>query len=477
MSKVEGVLIREPLTPSGAVNVSENTPVVQMVSTYGIPKKSEEFIVLDGTITTDDRGFVMSTGTTAFSFAVLRSRRPLIYRGVEGVRIEIAAMFSTGIANSTQRAGGFSVSDAVHFGYDGTSFGTLHSFDGAVEVQTLTLTVAASGAETATITLDGTGYSVSLTSGSLEHNAFEIMEDLNVQAVADWIFVQNGATVVAEANRAVDKTGAFTFSSTGTAAGAFVETNQGTAQTVNWTAQTNWSEGIFTGFDPTKTNVYVITYCNGYGNIQYWIQNPTTSFFDLVHTLPQNNVGTRALFENPSLNVGWVVGSFGSTTDLIVSGSEASLNIQGKNILTTTGESQGNIKSIATTETNILTIRNRTVFGGVQSKAELIPIEVTLSNTGIKEATFNIRINATIGGETDFTYQNFDESIAEFDTAGTTVAGGDLIYTAVVVVGEIISLVKIIDALEPNETITISGQFASGGANDLGATLIWKPNL
>lgn len=92
-------------------------------------------------------------------------------------------------------AGAATASDVIAFGYEGAEFGVFYTHNGAVVVYELQVTGAAAGAENATVTINGTGYTVPLTAGTVELNAYEIATSLNAQ-VPVYNFSQNGDTVV-----------------------------------------------------------------------------------------------------------------------------------------------------------------------------------------------------------------------------------------------------------------------------------------
>lgn len=478
MSNVENVRVIEPITAFGRMSVAEDTPKIQLSSIYGLPDTIESFAVLSGTVGTDEKGFFVSSGTTLGAFAVIRSLNSIIYKPGEGAILYISAIFSTGVANSTQRAGAFSVTDAAMFGYDNTDFGVFYKFGGALEIQTLTITTPAGGSENATITLDGTPYTVALTAGTVEHNAFEIATDLNVQAAGFWAFSQNDADVIAIAQLDEEKTGSFAFSSA-TAVAAWVETRNGVAGTESWVAQSGWDSQPNFPFDSTFRNVYRVKYQYlGYGDIEYSILIPGESRFQIVHTIKNTNTPGNLNFSNPSMNAGWLTSNVASTTDLVVSGGSVGYFVQGKKLILTDGRAAESIKSVgSSTELNLITIRNRQVFGDIQSKAELIPLLLSVSHENNKLLSVKITRNAILGGESNYQYVDKPNSIAEFDTAGTTVSGGQFLGGIQVgISGDSIPVpledfIKV--ALTPNETITVSGIFNSGAGNVVSVTITW----
>ena len=466
--------------------VAEKTPIVQLVSTYGITDRTDTTVVATGTTGKDNSGFFVSTGATAGASAAIRSHRHTSYHAGQGVEGDFTALFTAGVANSIQFAGLYTATDGAGFGYDGISYGVLHRHGGITEVQTLTLTVAASGAENATVTIDGTGYTVALTGGgTLQDDAHEIAVSLNSQ-VSFWDFSQNNDTVICLAHVAEVKAGAFTHSSA-TSTGTFTETSTGALPTNDWVAQANWNvKTLLTGDDAivtTNGNVYKVDYQYlGYGFIVYWVETISAKGFEIVHIVEYPNNNTVYNFANPTMHIGWFAESDTSTTDLTVHGASAAIFIHGK--VSTLGNTRARsvTKAVASAdgEQNLLTIRARRVFGDVENKAELVPYLLTLSNEGNKSAIFRLRRNATFADNTNYQFVDSTNSIAEIDedaNAVTSVNGELLSFGIAAGASEIVNLRLGVDVfLAHDDTLTISATH-SGTSSDMVATLSWKENF
>ena len=152
------------------------TPILQLDALYGLPSTEfETFSASSGSATTERDMFKVSTGTSVGGYGVIRSRRLARYRPGQGMMARFTASFTTPVAGTTQRAGFFAQEQALQIGFDGTRFGILRQNDGKAELRVLTLSAGASGAgETATITVNGTSYTVALTNSSIAQNAAEI---------------------------------------------------------------------------------------------------------------------------------------------------------------------------------------------------------------------------------------------------------------------------------------------------------------
>lgn len=478
----QDVDIKGPTTAFGDLSVAQEEPIEQVLFTYGIGDKTETFLDTGGTVTFSDSLVNCNTTTSLGSYAVARTKRALIYRPGEGAGIKITAVFNTGVASSLQLAGLFSATDALCFGYNGTSFGILHRYGGALEIQELQITAAASGSETATVTLDGTGYSIPVTSGTVNHNAYEIGEYLIANQSA-WKVEVVGDTVVLLAQSVGDKTGTFSISSTGTCAGTFTEVQAGAANTEDWTAQTSFNRDTVSWLDPQKGNVYKIVFQYlGFGNITFFVEDPDTGAFKLVHMIEYANSSTTPSMQNPSLKGGYALASLGSTTAMTLSGSSLELFIQGRIVKREEAHAYANTKSVTTAKTNIFSIRNRNTFDSVPNLAELKPLTLTATSESSKTTILEVYKNATIDGEPDFSYLNDTLQIAEVDTAGTTYTSTDgklLTASAISNTGftPTVDFEKLKGVILPGDTLSIVAYVTGGAASDVTVTLTWEEDL
>lgn len=167
--------ITSPLTGFGEVNVAQNNAFIQASATYNfLPSNFRDFTSGTGSTEVANKLFVCKTGTGVGGYGAIQSFRALNYKPGSSGLARFTALFESNAANSWQGVGLVNLGDELSFGYNGNSFGIWHRYGGLAEVRTLTITGAATGSETLTLTLNGVAYSIPLTSGSVEHNAWEI---------------------------------------------------------------------------------------------------------------------------------------------------------------------------------------------------------------------------------------------------------------------------------------------------------------
>ena len=100
---------------------------------------------------------------------------------------------------------------------------------------------------------------------------------------------------------------------------------------------------------------------------------------------------------------------------------------------------------------------------------------ISICNTGQRTAIVYIIRNATLGGTPVFNDINTNNSVMEFDTAGTTVTGG--IQLAAIPIqaafSQSLSLTNMNINIDSGQTITIGCRLATGGTNDVTASITW----
>lgn len=452
-------------------------PVAGIRATYGILTDAETFTASGGSVAATDNNFVLQTGTTVGGYGVIWQRQPVVYQQGVGVEAVGTAMFTAGVASSQQGWGLFSTNDGMFFGYDGTTFGLMHRYGGKVEIRTISVTASATGAETVTVTLNGTAYTASVTNTTATNNAHEITAALEAGAANSlWKFQHIGTTVVCTYRGNGAKSGTYSVTSTGTLTATVAQTAAGVAATENWTARTSWNVDKATWLDPTKGNIYRVSFAHlGYGPLTWEVFNPSTNKFVVVHRIAWSNAYTTPNFGNASMSAGWFSASLGSTTNLTVKGCNTATFLQGDRFDGRHFGASGAATGV-TTETQVLTVQVRNEFGGRVNNGVLVPTLATLSTDSTKGAIFRFLRNPTVSGNTAHAYVDQTESVAITDTAGTTVSGGRVL--AVVSVGPsgrtTVDLDRINALLIAGDELVITARVVSGAASDMSAAVSWE---
>jgi hypothetical protein len=463
---------------------SHRMPVVQIANKYRIdPAELEDIETFEATGGSADNNrnlFRCQTGTSVGGYGVIRSQETLNYRAGQGIQGFVTASFTTGIANSLQFAGMFNLTETAAFGYDGTDFSILHSYDGAAEEQLITITATGSG--TCRVTLDSDFVDITVTNSTVQENAYEIWQGLEGDATLSgkWRFEQVDDKVFCIAKAAAVKSG--TFSISGGVTASITQKTVGKAKTDAHVAQADWNitSTPFAGFDPTKINIYKIQLGYlGVANIIYSIYDPNTASFVEVHQIEWANANNVTHIGKPNFKIGWTSASLGSSgTNLTVEGASGAIFLEGDEVIKNNTFANNNVVgSLGTTLTNLITVKSRLVYGNYYNLGKVFPLVVTVDNEHNKAVIVEIYRNPTVSGTTNFQFVDEFNSISTVDKAGTTVTGGDLIDSFIVASNgnfrEDLTILK--TELLPTDIFVVAAKTVSGtSAGDTTVSITWK---
>lgn len=488
------VAIHAPRLPFGEISAEAMTPIFQCDAVYG-GNTSEQLTTTDGTsgtATAANNMFAVGTGaTTAGRFGALQSRRRLRYRAGQGVIARYTMLFGTPQTDNIQVVGIGTSETTLAFGYNGTSFGILHSIGGVRSYNTLTVSAGSSTSTTATVTLNGTAYTVSVTSGTATNTAYEISQG----TYQGWTAEQRGATVIFLSDSVGVKSGAYTLAfAAGTGAGTFPgsPTLAGVAATDTWVAQADWNGDVCDGsgsednpsgfdLDPLKGNVAQIdVQYLGFGAITFKLEvtppgnNPD---FVGVHTLRFPNTLTGTNLSQPSfpfLMSTYNTGTAGGT----VTTRCASFSgfVGGLKRLTGPRMSYFNTAGVTSSTgayTPIFTVRNSRVYGGRanQSVVQLLSLGgATKSATGV--TSFYLIRNATLSaGVPNFTaYATTSSTYVDTAATACTFATNDQVIWTGTTTGDGQFVFSFTDdvTLQPGETVTLAVRSVTATATCVG---------
>ena len=184
------------------------------------------------------------------------------------------------------------------------------------------------------------------------------------------------------------------------------------------------------------------------------------------------------MFSIAAFRIIWGVTNVGNTTDHSLSGTEASAFNQGeRHQITATKAVSNTALSVGTTATNILSIRCREVFGNKVNLGRIIPTALSAFTDGNKGAVITVSKGVTFAGETNFSYQDKDNSIAEIDTSQITVSGGEVLASFVIGSTTAAQTNEFNNLILPGEIVTVSMNVPSAASADMNASKIWEEDL
>ena len=454
-------------TAFGEYSFETTTPVFQLDGLYGI-SDTDDFQLnsaLSGSQSVDSNGLMsVSTGTTAGSFATLRSKRSIRYRPGQGSMSRFTAMFPNGhVAGYQQVAGYLNQSDIIGVGYnypsDKTSFGILRRNGSKGEIYKVSIGAGASGAEVVRITLNDVVFDVNVTSGTAAFNAAELASASYTRWIVDIVgtdiyFLYDGGPG--------DLTGTFACENTtqgGTLTCTGTTLENGAAGNDEWVYQTDWNVDQLDGtgpsgmtLDPTKLNVFQIDFrWLGAGIIRWSIEDEATGNLIPFHILHYVNKNIKPHVSNPSLRVGYGVinaaPAVGSNTDVVVKGGSMMGAIQGKIAINRTTRAVSNtLNNLSATDVHhVISLKNDRInedgTNGKLNQREVIIQTLAvgaLANAG-NLATFYIYKGAAItdGAQTPADV-NFQWTASSSNASSTTTTGeykadsGELVTCAIV---------------------------------------------
>ena len=333
-AKLSGPEIAGQVTAFGEPLAISPTAVIQLDAIYGVTTDVVQLYTNGtGSVANAVAGmFQVSSGTTQGGYGVLRSKRFVRYRPGQGVVSRFTAAFTTGVANSLQLAGLANQENRVSFGYDGDRFGIVRSTGGKATILLMTMGTAPNATQTATITLNGVAYTVTLSSGTVETAVTQIVN--RVGGYGGWLFQQTDGAMLWLAPTLGPMNNTFSFTSTGNATATFNVKQAGVAQTDYWTYQTDWNVDRMDGsntistnpsgmtLDPTKLNVYQISLrWLGVGAISYALEDQASGTMVYVHREHYTNQHVRPHIDNPSFKIAYAAYNITNTANLTVKGA------------------------------------------------------------------------------------------------------------------------------------------------------------
>jgi len=249
-----------------------------------------------------------------------------------------------------------------------------------------------------------------------------------------------------------------------------------------WDISDQWSERLHTTLgkriNTSLGNVLQIYYqWLGYGGLMYFAEEPSTGDTALVHMIKYANTSTDVSVLNPTLPIFASVENASNDTNITLRTSSAVAGFHGwpmsaehhpMNLHRT------HYTSLAvTTEAAVLTISNKVSYAGVSNRVGSQPVSLSVTTDGNKSVRIRGVLDTTLGGTPSWTDYHTTNSPVEYDEAGTTLAGGDEIFTLGLSKSDsiIIDLKQYTNPLLPGQTLTVSAQ--SSASNTVDVALSW----
>lgn len=386
------------------------TPVIQQNAVYGLDPANWDTTQLNGGNVDVNSNSVwqVTSGTSPGGYARLATSKYMTYEPGQGSMFRWTAAFTTssgtdknayGVDNIVQNTGPIDREDGYSVGFSGSTadnasrkIGFLHRRNGSAQIEQLTVTVAPTGSQTATITLNNVAFTVALTtSTSTAYTAKQIALALQADPVCgqQWDIEACSNIITFIYYSPGPKLGTYSFSSTGAgtiAVAAFSQFVLGQNPTDVWTYVDQWDNQDIQ-FDPTKLNVFGLDMrWLGAGIVRLFMEDPATGNMVLLHTQMWSSTYAVPHLNKPSLRLVYRSGTTNPaitpSQNVTVSGSSVFSGIQG--LVTQTTSSQSYYALDATTRAkdivhHMLSIQNPLTRGSDINKSTLIMQDLSVS--------------------------------------------------------------------------------------------------
>ena len=412
---------------------------IALMFNYGI-----DYDILDtltqnsGSVSASNSRMLISTGTTANSLAVVRSKDYLRYRPGYGGLARFTLGVTTGVTNTEQTAGVGNEEDGLFFSYrDYDESGIpdmciVRRYFGAREIRYLTITVGSNAANNVTITLNGTVFTVAVSnnSGAANQTATNIATNFSS---TDWTATAHGNIVAFRAIDAEAKGGAFSFAAGATGITAtLAQKVVGIAASEEVIPSSSWNydkadgTGTLPDINWANGNIFQIKYqWLGYGMIQFYIEDPTLGRFIRVHAIEYANTNTFPTIGNPTFPFYFYVDNGATTSNISMYTASCGGFVEG-NTSRTTG---GNAKtytisgSCGSSGTLLASLYNPNNYKNKNSRIQISILNISAS--AADAVTFRFYKNSALTGTASWVSIGTNSAIY-YDESSTSYSGGDL---------------------------------------------------
>ena len=414
--------------------VTQPTPVIAQGFPYNL---NTDALILrkngSGTSVQANSLAVVSTAAIAGSFSQLISRKAIKYIHGQGILCRFAGLFSAPAANSTIYAGIGNINDGFFFGYQGTTFGIYRRSAGSSEVRTLTVTTKSSTAESVTVTLDGVAKLCPVTNGAdTTVTANEIAAVDFAEVGGGWAAKAVGSTVIFRSYRYGSLAGAYSVAGT-TIVGAFAQSVVGATPSEAFVARSGWNRdkadgtGVLPNLTLTFGQVFQVRYqWLGFGGIEFYMERPKTLEPVLVHAIEFADTSVVPSLSNPTLPFSMEATNTSNATIVGVSVSSFGIFHEGPNELEGIDRGAIAIKTGITTETPVLTVRNKSIYASKINRVSLRLKRLMLSTDGTKNVVFRLYRDATLVAAS-FVDVSTNTSPSSYDVSASAISGGTVL--------------------------------------------------
>lgn len=262
-----------------------------------------------------------------------------------------------------------------------------------------------------------------------------------------------------------------------------------------WVAQADWNGDKVNGdagtaftLNPTYGTPAMIKYPYlGYGDIEFFLQNPATGRWVLAHVIRYANTTATIQLTNPSMHFMGYVKNSGNVANLTLYCGSVGVFISGqRSFISCSRWAADSNKASITTETALLAIRAATTYNGVTNRAQIRFNSISFASAAATSNSYCILrayLNPTVGGtpawatisgtsaDSGVTITS-GQSVASIDKAGT-LSGGTYLFNLSIASGSnvVLDLTPFHNFLAPGEIMGFTGTASSN--SQLGVSVNW----
>lgn len=257
--------------------------------------------------------------------------------------------------------------------------------------------------------------------------------------------------------------------------------------TNTWILQSSWNQDPFDGsgmsgitLDPTKGNVYKIQMqWLGFGDINFYVENPITGQFTFVHKILYPNLNTNTSVSNASLPLFATVSNSTNTKNMTLKVPSMAMFIEGQIFQNDILFSQSGVsgQQVPTNLSSLLAITNVSTFNNILNGKLVVlsSLSINCITAGTRTISFYLIMNpiATFG----FVDVSTGNSCVKYDgNINKTVSGGRTLFTFYFNRNsqENIDLTEYNIYLNPGDVLIVGAQAGQGTSNQQATTtLTW----
>lgn len=476
------------LSALGEVLVQQPVPQVQASFIYGIqPSLILQLDTGTGSSATADSVVTVSSGVSAGSCSSVRTRGLGHYDPGLGLEALFEFMFPITPAGTEGWVGLIDEEDGCALGHQAGVLALIHRRGGQRHIATLNITAEASGLGSIDIELNGTTVNVPLAGTETVGEVITEIVAADFSGGGGWQLQPFGSGVSFLGQKADVRSGAYSFTDNGTnVTGAFEPANAtGVVPTDDKIPSTAWNQdkadgtGLLPAIDITTLNVGRVEICAG--GLAYYIKDPESAAWLLVHMLQWSNANTVPLFGNPTMPLTIITDNQAFASNATAATASMAVHLQGQDNpgASAVFESDGTVLDVPVSAETVVSIYHVKSHFGARTNKLFIQVEsLSISNSAGKTVTFKIYLNPQIEG--DLSYSSVGIGVWEVAKpavvdAIVVVPGTALLtLTSVLAAGGSATLPDITGAIPAGSMIVITATTVGGGGGEMTVAPTWR---